>query len=200
MVSGRSFWLIAPYAAWMVLMSLLPTSAANYAIRGAVTALLLAVGYFASYRRQGARLSGRQVTWGVLIGLVVLAAWLAPYPLMAKSEASPYDPAVCGWSLTLVRLAASAFVIAAAEELFFRKFLVEFAGFGWMVALFAVEHMRFDLGLVAGLAFVAEGAFCGVLYGKLAMRFGLAASIVAHVTTNFLLGLLVICHDWWQFW
>ena len=88
-----------------------------------------------------------------------------------------------------VRLVGSAFVISVAEELFFRKWLIGFAGFWWMVALFAVEHDRW---LVAAL--------CGIAYGWLYLRRGLLSAIIAHATTNLVLGLWVLKTGQWQFW
>ena len=41
MVKKSEFWLIAPYALWMVLMTSLPATPAAYAIRTAATAVLL---------------------------------------------------------------------------------------------------------------------------------------------------------------
>ena len=40
----------------------------------------------------------------------------------------------------------------------------------------------------------------GVLYGLLAIKKGLGASVVAHVTTNLALGLYVLQTGNWQFW
>ena len=88
-----------------------------------------------------------------------------------------------------VRLVGSAFVISVAEELFFRKWLIGFAGFAWMVALFAVEHDRWLVGAIAG-----------AIYGALCLRRGLFAAIVAHATTNLVLGLWVLRTGQWQFW
>lgn len=192
----RSFALIAPYAAWMLLMQLLPSTAMGYAIRGAVTSALLAL----NFRR---KVPTRGILAGVGVGLLVLVVWIAPEAWLFTSsaaESSPYAPSVCGWPLTLARLAASAFVISAAEELFFRKWLVEFAGFGWMLVLFGVEHMRFDLGLAKGSAFVAEGVFAGLCYGLVAKKYGIVAAIVAHAVTNLILGLYVIFADKWFYW
>ena len=195
---GGSFWLIAPYAAWMAMMAVLPQTAFFYALRGAVTAALLAV----SACRMGlgtgwfrARLALSPIAAGTAAGVFVLLVWIAPETWLGvgtpvSASESPYSPAVCGWALTLAKLAASAFVIPVAEELFFRKWLVGFAGFWWMVALFAVEHgERWHVGVVTG-----------VVYGVLAKRFGLASAIVAHVVTNLALGLFVVCLDRWQFW
>jgi membrane protease YdiL (CAAX protease family) len=88
-----------------------------------------------------------------------------------------------------VRIFGSAFVIAAAEEMFFRRWLVDFAGFWWMVALFAIEHDRW-----------AVGAAAGAVYGLLALKKGLGSAIVAHVVTNLVLGLWVVFRGYWQFW
>lgn len=205
---NRSVSLIAPYAAWMVLMTVLPQTAWAYAVRGFCAALLLIAGWFgAEYekkvRARESRYSAevpekelsimRRAFIGLFVGLVVFAIWIAPdfiFTPAALEGASPYDPTICGWSLTIAKLCASAFVISIAEELFFRVWLVEFAGFWWMVVLFAVEHgERWHVG-----------AITGILYGLLAKRFGIFAAIAAHATTNFLLGLYVIIFDKWFYW
>ena len=233
----RTLALVLPYAAWMVLMSVLPQTAWAYAVRGAVTAVLLAVGGFLLWRGKRASplipdgncalsstVSGPQrgcdalvasfkgSVPGLLVGVLVLLVWIAPeawvwsapVPPSALADgatpASPYAPATCGWALTLAKLSASAFVISIAEELFFRKWLVEFAGFGWMLVLFGVEHMRWDLGTARGSVFIAEGVFAGLCYGLLAKRYGIVSAIVAHAVTNLLLGFYVIGFDKWFYW
>ena len=196
----KAVHLILPYAAWMALMTCWPGDAVGYAVRGAVTAGLLGWSYFNFYRQGGrfGSLSLRGVGAGLLAGTLVLFLWIMPETLFpeifaasaASSSPSPYAPQVCGWTLTLTKLAASAFVISVAEELFFRRWLVRFAGFWWMVALFAVEHgERWHVG-----------AITGIIYGLLARRFGLLSAIIAHALTNFLLGLHVIYNSAWQFW
>ena len=125
--------------------------------------------------------------------------------LPPASGPSPYEPSVCGWPLTIVKLIGSAFVIAPVEEVFFRSFLYrrlqardfravplsrfDLSSFLWMVFLFTLEH---DRPVVAALA--------GAAYGLLAIRFGLGSAIVAHVVTNLALGLHVICRGEWWFW
>ena len=173
-------------------MMLLPNDARCYALRSAVCAVLLGLS-FVFLGKPRIKLSFSDFSWGILAGIAVFVLWIAPEYLGFGTGAlkgdSPFDPKVCGWPLTIARLAGSAFVIAAAEELFFRKWLVNFAGFWWMVALFAIEHDRW-----------AVGALAGVVYGLLAIKKGLACAIVAHMTTNFILGLLVISRGCWQFW
>ena len=191
-------WLVAPYAAWMIMMAVLPQTASLYALRGAVTAALLAFLAFRfgiGLRGLARRSTPLAVGAGVLAGLGVLAVWIAPETLFGAGRAvaaadSPYSPEVCGWPLTVAKLAASAFVIPVAEELLFRRWLLDFAGFWWMVVLFAVEHgERWHVGAAAG-----------IVYGLLARRCGLWAAIIAHVVTNLGLGLIVVLCDRWQFW
>ena len=147
-------------------------------------------------------------------------AWIAPefstfyrtwfcWPIgsipIVTPDPSPYEPAVCGWTLTIAKLIGSAFVIAPVEEVFFRSFLYRWlqkrdflsvplsrfnlSAFLWMVFLFTLEHDRPLAAAVAGAA-----------YGLAAVRFGLASAIVAHVTTNLLLALYVIHQGAWAFW
>lgn len=188
-------------------MTVLPTTAAGYAVRTAVTTAVLAGAWWAWRKtipaRTGETTAPRwwvSVMWGVAVGLAVFVMWTFPerFELYRKycivgdasvAEGSPFDPKVCGWPLTVVRLLGSAFVIAVAEELFFRKWLIGFAGFWWMVGLFAIEHDRWLVG-----------ALCGAIYGWLYLRKGLGAAIVAHVTTNLTLGAWVIGRGAWAYW
>ena len=211
----RDFWLIAPFAAWMVLMTALPASPAAYAVRTAVTAALLVAGWWrgretsddrrepcfssdvlSPLRSSVSRLKSSLLP-GLLVGLAVFLIWILPeqfdVPFYRRfciiGEGGTQAVAEAGTAMIAFRLVGSAFVISIAEELFFRKWLISFAGFWWAVALFAVEHDRWLVG-----------AICGVIYGALYLRRGLGAAIVAHATTNLVLGLWVLGTGQWQFW
>ena len=195
----KNFWLIAPFATWMMLMAALPAMAWAYAVRTAVTAAMLAAGAsnvscpLASFV---SRLKSSLLP-GLVVGLAVFAIWILPEQFdwvwyrkwCIIGEGGTQAVAEASTAMIAIRLIGSAFVISVAEELFFRKWLIGFAGFWWMVGLFAIEHDRW---LVA--------AICGVVYGGLYLRRGLAAAIVAHVTTNLVLGLWVLKTGQWQFW
>ena len=201
-----SFWLIAPYAAWMALMTLLPATVGGYAVRTAVVAALLAAAWLGrktqDERREPclssavSRLAASLLP-GFLIGLAVFVMWILPEQFdwawyrtfCIIGEGGTQAVAEASVAMIAVRLVGSAFVISVAEELFFRKWLIGFAGFWWMVGLFAVEHDRW---LVAAL--------CGMIYGWLYLRKGLLSAIVAHATTNLVLGLWVLKSGQWQFW
>ena len=211
----KSFWLIAPFAMWMVLMAALPATVGGYAVRAAATAAMLAAGWrqglkTIDWRREPclpshvssplasfvSRLKSSLLP-GLLVGLAVFAVWILPEQLdwawyrkwCTIGEGGTQAVAEASAVMIAIRLIGSAFVISVAEELFFRKWLIGFAGFWPMVALFAVEHDRW---LVA--------AICGIAYGWLYLRRGLGAAIVAHATTNLVLGLWVLRTGQWQFW
>ena len=134
---------------------------------------------------------------GIAVGLVVFVLWIAPEQFdwawyrkwCIIGEGGTQAVAESQYWCLAYRLLGSALVISIAEELFFRKWLIGFAGFWPMVALFAVEHDRW---LVA--------AICGMVYGWLYLRRGLGAACVAHATTNLVLGLWVLFTGQWQFW
>ncbi len=199
---SESFWLIAPYAAWMVLMMCLPSAPWAYSVRTAVTLALLAVSYFVFRKISTPQFFIFHFSFftsllsGIVIGVAVLFIWIAPDQFgwyrkfcvlgdpYTNAKVLPLDSA-----FTWIQLFGSAFVISTAEEMFFRKWLIRYAGFGWMVALFAIEHNR-----------PVVAAVCGVLYGLLYLKKGLFAAIIAHTTTNLALGLFVIQSNRWEFW
>ncbi len=189
--------LIAPFLAWIGLMMALPDTAFAYAVRTVLTLGLLVWALRARVRAQGVL---RALGWGVPLGLVVLTIWVLPErsafyrEWFIAGEGGTQAIAEASWGLRILRLFGSAFVIAVAEELFFREWMLGAASrvgvnFWIMVALFAVEHDRWLVGAVAG-----------IIYGWLYLRKGLGAAIVAHMTTNLALGLYVMIFDQWQFW
>ena len=195
----RSFELIAPYAAWMVLMTALPSTAWAYAVRTVVTAALLAYSLrsHVSCLTFSVLFDWRRLVLGLVVGLAVFVIWILPEQfdwawyrkLFILGEGGTKAVAESGAALIAMRLVGSAFVISVAEELFFRKWLIGFAGFWGMVFLFAIEHDRWFVGAIAG-----------VIYGLLYLRKGLWSAVVAHVTTNLVLGLWVLKTGQWQFW
>lgn len=126
--------------------------------------------------------------------------------LPSAASGLAYSPAEAGWPLAIAKLLGSAFVIAPAEEFFFRGLLYRWIrGGNWqatpisefdarsfwiVVAVFACEHDRWLMGAVAGVA-----------YGLLAVKTGrLRHAIMAHVVTNLLLGLYVLARGRFGFW
>lgn len=189
-----SIALIAPFALWMVLMSLLPSEPWSYAVRTAIVGVSILYFFRSHFSLSIAKL-GRSLAWGIPAGLLVLFIWVAPEDLphyrdwfvLGGTANAPVDSSAWYWKAA--RLFGSAFVISIAEELFFRRWLVRWAGFWPMIALFAIEHDRWLVGALAGL-----------IYGVLALRRGLLSAMVAHAVTNFGLGLWVLWSGDWRFW
>lgn len=223
---------IAPFAVWMALLMALPVKAEMYAVRTAVVGLMMLVLCLAFRPWREAILSfpflrspdclkkvggvgypSLPLVLGVVVGLVVLKLWIWPeqfewyrrFCIIGDQSTVALRPD--SELLLYIQLIGSAFVIAPAEELFYRYFLYrwldrraghwtevsgsrfDFQAFLLTATLFSLGHNRIVAGFVTGC-----------LYGLLAIKAGLGASIVAHMTTNFALGMYVIESGNWQFW
>lgn len=218
---------VVPFVAWLAMMAALGEAAGwKYALRTGLAILLLAWAkpwkYYPPPRL-------RNLPLALLAGLAVCAVWVLPeLPFMERwpmvkdlylrfgvmplgkipeyPSPSPYEPWLCGWPLTVVRLIGSAFVIAVIEEFFWRGFLYrwlvqkdfgklslrafELQAFAIMCVLFGLEHDRWLVGIIAGAA-----------YGGLVLLTGdLWCAIFAHVITNYVLGLYVVGSGNYSFW
>lgn len=219
---------VAPFIAWLFLMQMLGDPAGwKYAARSAAC-----LGLFLFLRpwQWYPRFSLKNLPIAVAVGVGVFVAWVIgeaawtvnhapavheayvkwgvmPFGALREPVTSlPYDPAVCGWALSIVRILGSAFVIAPIEEFFWRgfayrwamggNFLEQDAGrfvffpFALVALVFGFEHAEWLAGIVAGIAY-------GWLYLK--TRDIWAASI-AHIVTNLLLGIYVLATGSYQFW
>lgn len=215
----------APFGAWLFLMFLLAEpSAWEYALRSLVSLALLL--YLKPWRWYGP-LQWRHIPLALVVGVVVCAFWILPesaaVPASARDVylrwlvlpmgrlpdptiASPYDPGVCGWPLTVVRLLGSAMVIGVVEEFFWRGFL-----YRWLLGrnFLEVDLSRFHLGLfvLVSVVFGLEhhrwlvGMLAGACYAGLLIRTrDIWAVAWAHAVTNFLLGIYVLRTGSYAFW
>lgn len=221
--------LVLPYALWIAAIALTlciggyMTPAYVYAFKTVLCGFLLLA--LRPWRYASCAQTPGAVTAGALFGVVVLILWVLPEMLpwpgitewyrrwlvMMPGTLPDYSASWCyawqnGPALAVIKLIGSAFVIAPAEEFFFRGWLMRWLtqhdwkalplrsvsrqAF-WVTALvFAFEHDRYLVGLLAGL-----------VYGALAVRTdSLRASVVAHVITNLLLGLYVLTAGDYSFW
>ncbi len=217
---------ILPFAAWMGLLFSTGESAGwKYAIIAVICAgLFLFLRPWRTYRP----LQVQHVLPSVAVGVLVFAVWVVmESPLLSALPAVqdaylryavmpfgslpdvpdiyPYDPAVAGWPLSLMRLAGSAFVIAVIEEFFWRGFLYrwmlkkefvqaeplfQMTAFVLVSVCFGFEHNRWLVGIFAGLAY-------GWLYIKTR---DLWSAALAHVLTNLILGVYALATQQYAFW
>ncbi len=156
---------------------------------------------------------GIRSTWlAVVVGVVVFVLWVLPegrYPLFASpAEVDPFDRLVAPWVFLWIgfRVLGASLVVPIMEELFWRGFLIRWliradfqkvaiGTFTWpsfviTSLLFASEHNRWLVGLMAG-----------VVYNLLLYRTkSLYACIVAHGVTNLALAVFVLVTEQWAFW
>jgi CAAX prenyl protease-like protein len=153
----------------------------------------------------------REILLSVAVGVGVFLLWISlDYQWMSFGHSIGYDPrnstGDINWSLALPRLLGAAIVVPIMEELFWRSFLLRWlahskflnvspAQVGYRALLinsvmFGMEHSLWLAGIIAGLAY-------SWLYMK---SKNLWLPIVAHATTNGLLGIWVLSTKQWQFW
>lgn len=206
------------YIVLLVIEGLLPDLAPGFDVRWlypakvGIVALALAVlwRHYSELRSFGLPL--KHLMLSLAVGVIVLVLWVnldAGWMLMGE-PAKGFNPTNAAgeidWVLVAFRIAGAALVVPVMEELFWRSFLqrwvqqhdflaLEPAKIGLRAlfvasALFAVEHLQWFAGLLAGLA-----------YGWLYIRTrNLWAPIIAHSVTNGGLGAYVVATGRWNFW
>ena len=206
------------YIILLVLEGLLPGWAPGfdvrwlYPVKAGLVALALAIlwRHYVELRSYGLPLKHLLLALAVGVGVLVLwvsldAAWM----LMGEASKgyNPTDQAGhIDWLLVAFRIAGAALVVPIMEELFWRSFLqrwvqqtdflalnpaqIGFKALFIASALFAVEHLQWLAGLVAGLAY-------GCLYIRTR---NLWAPVIAHGVTNGALGAYVVTTRHWSFW
>ena len=161
---------------------------------------------------------------GVIVGITVFVLWVglddfliklgfaSSYPKMKLTGAAWNPPAQFGegaalaWFFIAVRIAGSALIVPALEEVFFRSFVyryitkpdfqsVPLGRFAWLPFLatsviFGFEHREWLAGILCGFAY--QGLVC--------WKKRLGDAITAHAITNLLLGLWVVWKGAWQYW
>jgi CAAX prenyl protease-like protein len=206
------------YITLLVLEGLLPDWAPDfdvrwlYPLKAGLVALALAVLWRHYTELKSHVLPFRHLLLSMVAGLGVLVLWVnldAGWMLMGKvgkgynptNEAGQID-----WLLVTFRIAGAALVVPVMEELFWRSFVqrwvqqpdfmtldpaqIGFKALFIASALFAVEHLQWLAGLIAGLA-----------YGWLYIRTrNLWAPIIAHAVTNGGLGAYIVATGYWSFW
>lgn len=212
---------IFPFAGFILLLAIEPWLAKGltslsfgaeptYLLR-CVLALGLLLYYCHDYHELSVTPTFHQALVALLAGWIVFLLWVAPYPdwlgghTAIAATAMPMQTStdmfwlICRWS-------GSALVVPVIEELFWRSYLMRrIDGADFMAVLpahattyaialssvlFAVEHQLWFAGLLAGLVYAW-------LYRQFQV---LWVSILAHVTTNAMLGIWVVYGGHWQYW
>ena len=210
-----AFLLLLPalsYAWEMIYPAMLFDGRMVYPVKAGCVALLLVFFWHHYPELRKFNLESHEILWSIAIGAGVFVVWInLDQEWMRFGEAAGYDPrdelGNINWFLALSRLLGAVLVVPVMEELFWRSYLmrriehpdflelspglVGLTGLLGSSMLFALAHTMWLAGLVAGLAY-------GALYTLKAKS--LWAPVVAHATTNGLLGLWVLQGGRWDFW
>ena len=157
----------------------------------------------------------RKIWFALVIGVGVFAIWIAPQQFLGfQPRLIGFDPEVFAsqpslyWGTVILRFLRLVVVVPLVEEIFWRGFLLRYlvnerfttvpvGTFSWFS--FAVVTLAF--GLAHSPADWIAALICGALYNLVAYRTrSLASCVVAHATTNLLLGLWIMQTRQWGFW
>ena len=208
----------ALYITLLVLENLLPDMAPDfdvrwlYPLKAGLVALALGVLWRYYTELKSYALSAKHLLLSVASGLLVFVLWikLDASWMMLGEAGEGYRPVNAAgqidWLLVAFRMTGATLVVPIMEELFWRSFIqrwIQESDFlalhparmglkGLLIAsaIFAVEHLQWFAGLIAGLVF-------GWLYIRTR---NLWASIIAHATTNGVLGVYVVTTRHWSYW
>lgn len=157
----------------------------------------------------------RKLWFAVVIGIGVFVIWIAPQQFLGfPSRSTGFNPDLFAaqpalyWATVVLRFLRLVVVVPLVEEIFWRGFLLRYpinerftavavGTFSWLsftvvTVLFGFSHSRADW---------IPALICGALYNLVAYRTrSLASCVVAHVTTNLLLGLWIMQTRQWGFW
>ncbi len=210
---------IIPFTAYMVFIgvsSLLPADSGAelwlYPIKIAVVLGLL-VYFWPSYQELQRPIFTdiKDIGLGIGVGVLVYVLWVRmDWSWAIQGDVTGYNPflegAAIGWGFAAVRIFGASIVVPLMEELFWRSFLIRWvvnpdfekvafgtftlASFVATVVLFGLEHNLWLAGMMAGVAY-------NCLYYQTRR---LWPCVVAHATTNFILGMHVLATQEWQWW
>ena len=136
----------------------------------------------------------------------LLPAWLRPEPRMGFDPFNEIASPFFMWFFILFRFLGLALLVPVVEELFWRGFLLRWVisadweeqplgvftlrSFLWIVLLFTLAHPELS----------AAAVYCVLLNLLLYWKKDLWLCIVAHGTSNLLLGIYVLLTDTWALW
>lgn len=152
-----------------------------------------------------------QILWSLITGVAVFLIWInLDQAWMSFGHSAGFDPrklsGAIDWSLALPRFLGAALVVPVMEELFWRSLVMRWIDHPDFLNL-SPAHIGLRALLVSSVLFGLEhtlwlsGVTAGLAYGWLYMKSkNLWAPVLAHATTNGLLGLWVLQTGQWSFW
>jgi len=171
----------------------------------------LLIRYWGDYRLE----APKKVFFTLGIAVLVLGIWISPQALLGMPPRTEgFDPMVFPpgsplyWSTLILRFARLVVVVPLLEEVFWRGFLlrsliredfesIPFGAFSWASFL----GVAFCFGLADWWPDFPAALITGALYNWVAIRTrSLSSCVLAHATTNLLLGGYIMQTRQWGFW
>jgi len=186
---------------------------AVYAAKLVLVALAL-VSFGLNFSELRARATFSTVAWGVLVGAIVGVGWVwvesrGLYPIIGARKG--YDPLeiysdAARFAFIGVRMIGLVMIVPVMEELLWRSWLIR--------VIVREDFKKVPMGTFTILScVVSAGMFalvhpewlsafvCGLAYNLVLYRTkNLWACIIAHATTNFVLGIYVLTTQTWKLW
>jgi len=135
-----------------------------------------------------------------------LPAWLQPDPRLGFNPFEEISSPFFSWLFIVVRFLGLVLLVPVAEELFWRGFLLRWVisadweeqhigvytlrSFLWIVLLFTLAHPEW----------FAAASYCILLNLLLYWKKDLWLCVVAHATSNLILGIYVLVTSSWELW
>ena len=221
MPNGRKFIAYAaPFVAFVILFALAPLLRQAgwfrspefwiYPIQTIASGALL-VFFWREYQWQ----RPAKPAFTIAVGILVFVLWIAPQQFLKFApRLDGFNPDVFAanpagyWGTVIFRFLRLVLVVPLIEEIFWRGFLlrypinedfeqVRFGTFSWLS--FAIVTILF--GFSHSVADWPVAVLTGAIYNGVAYRAkSLSACVLAHATTNLLLGLWIMKTKEWGFW
>lgn len=209
-VSSLATALLSPFLALMATRMITSATSSGFIALYPLQVAVVAITLF--YFRKFYRGLGWQWSWyGPAIGVFIFAIWIFLEPDLDDNKNSIAwglsnlsSPAAATW--LFFRTAGSIVTVPLAEELAFRGYLIrklikndfenaplgQFTWFSFIASsiLFGLMHERWLAGVVAGMAYALA------LY----RRGHIGDAVIAHMTTNALIAIVVLSQHKWSLW
>ncbi len=216
---------ILPFALYLVLVQLSAHASNHYPLVYTIGVVLVGVATFYILYGKGIIKTHRNIGPGIIVGIVGIVVWILICQLQLEQSIIRFLPEwfqpgervsfnpfqsitqpFWQWGFVVVRMLGLAVLVPLVEEVFWRGFLLRWVispdwqdqkigvftmkSFFWVTFLFTLAHPEW----------LAAAVYCSLLNILLYWRRDLWNCIVAHGTSNLLLGVYVIYSGTWKLW
>jgi len=216
---------ILPFALYLVLVQMSSHASSYYPLVYTVGVVMVGAATFYMVYGKGIIKIHSNIGPGIIVGIIGIVAWIFICQLQLEQAVIRFLPEwlqpegrvsfnpfqsiahpVGQWGFVVVRLLGLSVLVPLVEEIFWRGFLLRWVispdwqdqkigvftmkSFLWVTFLFTLAHPEW----------LAAAVYCSLLNILLYWRRDLWNCIVAHGTSNLILGVYVISSGTWELW